>query len=342
VTLNKLQHITTGYLLGNRSGSNSSPSEITFSQAVLDGDAIQNARFIGGTAAQGLMFVNTSNVNVLTRYDVRPITTNGAASSIVQTDASGNINVKGLYIDSFDTIDVNTGTNTLLIKTPGGVTTFDAVGSTVGGTTVNIRGNTTLTGTLSVTANFSTSGTASISSASSITAATTVSGTEGNFSTHVKAPLLKAGADSSAIGSVEGNWSLTSGSRLIATYADLAEYYEGDKEYEVGTVLVFGGDKEVTTTQIHMDHRVAGVVSNTAAYVMNEGCPGIKVCVALQGRVPVKVVGVVKKGDILVAAAKPGYAIVNNDPKAGTIIGKALANKTDPAPGVVEAAVGRN
>ncbi len=347
VTLNKLQQITTGFLLGNRIGSNASPQEITFSQAVLDGDGIQNARFTGGTTTQGLMFVNTS-LPALSRYDVRPITTNGAATSIVQTDASGNINVKGLFIDSFDTIDVNTSTNTLLIKTPGGVTTFDAVGSTVGATTVNIRGNTTLTGTLSVTSNFSTSGTGTISSAGnmssggSITATTTVNGTEGNFTTHVRTPLIKAGADSSALGSIEGNWSLTTGSRLIATYADLAEYYEGDQDYEVGTVLVFGGEKEVTTTQLHMDHRVAGVVSNTAAYVMNESCPGTKVCVALQGRVPVKVVGMVKKGDMLVAAAKPGYAIVNNDPKPGTIIGKALANKTDPAPGVVEAVVGRS
>jgi hypothetical protein len=341
VTLNKLQQITTGFLLGNRSGSAASPSEITFSQAVLDGDGIQNARFVGGTATSGLMFVNTG-LPALSRYDVRPITTNGAASSIVQTDASGQINVKGLFIDSFDTIDVNTSTNTLLVKTPGGVTTFESVGSTVGGTTVNIRGNTTLTGTLSVSSNFSTSGTGNITSAGNISATGTVGGTEGNFSTHVRTPLIKAGADSSALGSIEGNWSLTTGSRLIATYADLAEYYEGDQDYEVGTVLIFGGDKEVTTTQLHMDHRVAGVVSNTAAYVMNESCPGTKVCVALQGRVPVKVVGMVKKGDMLVAAAKPGYAIVNNDPKPGTIIGKSLANKTDPAPGVVEVVVGRS
>jgi hypothetical protein len=341
VTLNKLQHITTSNLLGNRSGSNASPVEITFNQAVIDGDGIQNARFSGGTANSGLMFVDTS-LPAASRYDVKPVTNNGAANSYVRTDASGNINVKGLFIDSFDTIDVNTSTNTLLIKTPGGVTTFDSVGSTVGATTVNIRGNTTLTGTLSVSSNFSTSGSGTITSASSITATTTVAGTEGNFSTHVRTPLLKAGADNSSVGSVEGNWSLTTGSRFLATYADLAEYYEGDAEYEVGTVLIFGGEKEVTTTQLHMDRRVAGVVSNTAAYIMNDACPGIKTCVALQGRVPVKVVGVVRKGDILVAAAKPGYAIVNNDPKAGTIIGKALAEKLDNAPGMVEVAVGRN
>jgi hypothetical protein len=338
VTLGKLQHITTGYLLGNRIGSNASPAAITFGQAVIDGDGVQHQSFIGGTSTAGLMFANTANP-IATRYDVKPVTTNGAATSIVQTDASGKINVKGLIIDSFSTIEV-VGT-TLSIKTPGGVTTFESVGSTPGATTVNIRGNTTLTGTLSVSSNLSTSGTGSITSATSVSATTTVGGTEGNFSTHVKTPLIKAGADNAALGSIEGNWSLTSGSKLIATYADLAEYYEGDQDYEVGTVLIFGGEREVTTTQLHMDRRVAGVVSASAAYIMNDACPGIKVCVALQGRVPVKVVGMVKKGDILVAAAKPGHAIVNNDPSAGTIIGKALAAKTDAAPGVVEVAVGR-
>lgn len=338
VTLGKLQYITTGYLLGNRIGSNASPAEITFNQAVIDGDGVLNARFIGGTSATGVMFVTTGNP-VATRYDVKPVTNAGGATSILQTDANGKINVKGLIIDGFSTIEVVS--NTLSIKTPGGVTTFDSIGSTVGATTVNIRGNTTLTGTLGVSSNFSTSGTGSITSASSISATTTVGGTQGNFSTHVTTPLLKAGADKDANGSIEGNWSLTTGSKLIATYADLAEYYEGDQDYEVGSVLIFGGEKEVTTTQLHMDRRVAGVVSNSAAYIMNKDCPGIKVCVALQGRVPVKVVGMVKKGDILVAAAKPGHAIVNNDPSAGTIIGKALAAKTDAAPGVVEVAVGR-
>ena len=60
-----------------------------------------------------------------------------------------------------------------------------------------------------------------------------------------------------------------SNKRFEATYADLAEYYEGDVEYEVGTVLVFGGDKEVTTTDTKGDTRVAGVVSDLSAYTMN-------------------------------------------------------------------------
>jgi hypothetical protein len=151
---------------------------------------------------------------------------------------------------------------------------------------------------------------------------------------------ISTGAAATA-GTITGNWSLTTGSRLQATYADLAEYYEGDREYAVGTVLVFGGDKEVTESTTHRTTRVAGVVSDQSAYIMNAGCPGIKTCVALQGRVPVNVIGAVAKGDMLVASSIPGYAVVDNDPKVGTVIGKAVGVKTDSDRGIVEAVVGR-
>ena len=151
---------------------------------------------------------------------------------------------------------------------------------------------------------------------------------------------ITTGAAATA-GTITGNWSLTAGSRMQATYADLAEYYEGDREYAVGTVLVFGGDKEVTESTTHRTTRVAGVVSDQSAYIMNASCPGIKTCVALQGRVPVNVIGTVAKGDMLVASSIPGYAVVDNDPKVGTVIGKAVGVKTDTDRGTVEAVVGR-
>ena len=151
---------------------------------------------------------------------------------------------------------------------------------------------------------------------------------------------LSTGA-ATTTGTVTGRWSLTTNSRFEATYADLAEYYEGDREYEIGTVLVFGGDKEVTESTIHRTTRVAGVVSDQSAYIMNSGCPGIKACVALQGRVPVKVIGPVAKGDMLVASSIPGYAVVDNDPKVGSVIGKAVGTKADSDRGMVEAVVGR-
>jgi len=140
------------------------------------------------------------------------------------------------------------------------------------------------------------------------------------------------------VGNLTGNWQLTSGSRLTATYADLAEYYEADSEYEPGTVLEFGGDKEVTLANDGTT-RVAGVVSTNPAYVMNSACAGIAVAIALQGRVPTKVRGKVHKGDMMISGGD-GYARPSISPVMGTVIGKALEN-FDGIEGVIEVAVGR-
>ena len=162
----------------------------------------------------------------------------------------------------------------------------------------------------------------------------------GNTNGNVTTTSITTGAAATA-GSFTGNWSLTTGSRMEATYADLAEYYEGDTEYAVGTVVVFGGDKEVTQSTEHNTTRIAGVVSDQSAYTMNSECPGIKALVALQGKVPVNVIGTVAKGDMLVASSIPGYAVVNNDPKVGSVIGKAISTKADGDRGTVNAVVGK-
>ena len=132
------------------------------------------------------------------------------------------------------------------------------------------------------------------------------------------------------------------GTATSAQYADLAENYLGDNSYEPGTVLVFGGQNEVTTTDRKGDRRVAGVVSTNPAHLMNSEMFGDFVnAVALTGRVPCKVLGRVEKGDLLVTSAIPGYAIVDNDPKIGTVIGKAVASKDTDDRGTVEVVVGR-
>jgi len=139
-------------------------------------------------------------------------------------------------------------------------------------------------------------------------------------------------------GTITGNWSLSAGSRLNATYADLAEYYEADAHYSSGTVLAFGGDKEVTIAE-DGTNKVAGVVSTDPAYVMNMKCKGEHiVALALQGRVPTKVRGTISKGDMLVSGGD-GYARPATSPVMGTVIGKALANFT--GEGIIEVAVGR-
>jgi hypothetical protein len=133
------------------------------------------------------------------------------------------------------------------------------------------------------------------------------------------------------------------GKATSAQYADLAENYLADTDYDEGTVLIFGGDLEITASSVFNDRRVAGVVSTKPAHLMNSELKGDHVvAVALQGRVPVKVIGRVQKGDILVTSGKKGYAIVNNDPKVGTVIGKSLENKTTDGDGVVEAVVGKH
>ena len=132
------------------------------------------------------------------------------------------------------------------------------------------------------------------------------------------------------------------GTAAQAQYADLAENYVSDNAYEPGTVVVFGGSEEVTITNTKGDHRVAGVVSTNPAYLMNSHQEGDNVAaIALAGRVPCMVIGPVQKGDILVTSATAGFAVVNNTPSVGTVIGKSLETNTDNIKGIVEVVVGK-
>ena len=129
------------------------------------------------------------------------------------------------------------------------------------------------------------------------------------------------------------------GTATAAQYADLAEKYLADDVYEAGTVLEFGGNFEVTLAEIGTN-KVAGVVSTNPAYTMNSDLTGDHVvAVALQGRVPCKVLGKVRKGDMMISAGN-GYARSTTDPKLGTIIGKSLED-FDGVDGVIEVVVGR-
>lgn len=160
----------------------------------------------------------------------------------------------------------------------------------------------------------------------------------------VTATTLTTGASGTA-GTVTGNWSLSSGSKFQATYsADLAEYYTSDKKYEAGTVLVFGGENETTISTLENDTRVAGVVSANPAYTMNAQLEEVEnsVCVALQGRVPCKVVGKINKGDLIVTSGISGVAMAApNNVKVGSVIGKSLENYDSDHIGIIEVVVGR-
>ena len=126
-----------------------------------------------------------------------------------------------------------------------------------------------------------------------------------------------------------------SGTATTARYADLAEKYLADADYEVGTVMVVGGEKEVTASS-GFGQRAIGVVSANPAYMMNSELEG-GTYIALKGRVPVKVTGVINKGDRLIASnngcATAGVMHAND------VFAIALESKADAGDGVVEAVI---
>ena len=174
---------------------------------------------------------------------------------------------------------------------------------------------------------------------SSVTAGTNLNGggTSGGVTLNLDTALTGM-ASASFSGTVTAN--LFNGTATQARYADLAEKYESDGNYQAGTVVVFGGEKEITVTNQANSPRVAGVISTEPAYMMNSEAEGQYV--ALRGRVPCKVIGPVKKGDVLITSSRPGFAETSSDPAfvgAACIVGKALGEWDSPSEGVVEIVV---
>ena len=142
------------------------------------------------------------------------------------------------------------------------------------------------------------------------------------------------------IGSSSKKYSTVYAKATSAEYADLAEIYESDAEYEVGTVVIFGGKKEITISKEGNDIRVAGVISENPAYLMNSNATGLPV--ALMGKVKCKVVGHINKGDML--SSHPlhnGVAKKTHDPQVGEVIGKALEDYDSEEIGTINIVVGR-
>lgn len=147
----------------------------------------------------------------------------------------------------------------------------------------------------------------------------------------LKADTLSTGASANA-GQITGDWSLTSGSRLQATYSDLAERFAADAVYPAGTVLKIGGMHEVTIEDRDNSADVIGVVSHDYAYLMNRdaGTDDTHPALALAGRVPVRTVGPVIKGARLVSAGNGcARAARETDDLSLSVIGRALENKLD-------------
>jgi hypothetical protein len=319
VALTEIANIGNGAILGNLTGSATYPRELTAGQVVSGG-------------LDSLFSTNGAVTRTGTgTYAITGITDSGLVSSLVKTDSNGYIDVRGLKLNSSTGLILETSGTTLNLKTPGGIAVISAAGASEAATTVTLKGQFVL-------------GASSTLVASSATTATTatnannlnVGGTYRSASTAATANTIAA---RDASGDLYAN--LFQGTATSARYADLAEYYASDVEYEPGTVLIFGGDAEVTVSKLHSDTRLAGVVTTNPGFIMNQDLTGTRVCIALQGRVPVKVVGIVKKGDMLTTAGIAGHATKSMNPAIGTIIGKALEDKLYSEAGVIEVAIGR-
>ena len=206
------------------------------------------------------------------------------------------------------------------------------IGTTTPSTKLQISGTTTSTAfagplTGDVTGNLSSSGANTMGSLTM----------SGNISSQNILPSANTTYD---IGSSVLGYNVVYAKATSAQYADLAEIYEADDSYDAGTVVVFGGDKEITIGSTGNDTRVAGVISQNPAYLMNSKATGLPV--ALQGKVKCKVAGFIRKGDMLATHNSfEGVAKKTSEPAPGTIIGKALQDYDSTEIGTIDIVVGR-
>ena len=215
----------------------------------------------------------------------------------------------------------------IMTNPAGGQTVLSGASPAITGATVSVTGNVTggniLTGGLiSVTGNI-TGGNLSVGSGT-----VTLGG------------IVNGSANATGnIGSATSYFNTVFAKATSAQYADLAEKYAADADYAPGTVVQFGGSAEVTLCVSDACSRVAGVISTNPSYRMNDGLVSAHTAmVALTGRVPTRVTGTVRKGDMMVSAGD-GVARAEADPAVGTVIGKALADSEGDA--VIEVVVGR-
>jgi hypothetical protein len=371
VAINGVQQLpTTAYAI--------SGTTLTFTEAPASGDVI-DSRILTTTSSitalqNGNSSVGISNTNGNIVTDVNGATIITVSPGLV--DIQGNLTVSGNATLSGNILGdrIQNGTTSLDIQSPNGnanisiggtsnVAVFTTAGLNVTGiisATGNITGSyifgngSQLTGIDATAIQNGTSSLAVISSGGNIrgniagaTVTTTyasglnVTGVISANGTITGGNIATAGTITGASVSVSGTVTGTSfvGVATSAQYADLAEKYTADAEYAPGTVVSFGGAAEVTAST-DADTRVAGVVSTNPAFTMNnELVADHVVTVAFTGRVPCRVTGTVRKGDLMVSAGR-GLARAEAAPAAGTIIGKALANH-DGAEGTIEVVVGR-
>ena len=265
-------------------------------------------------------------------------------TSNVSAGASSNVTV-GVAGTSDVVVWATTGEYvTGVVSATGNITGGNVSGTNLTGTlTTAAQTNITSVGTLSLLSVTGNTSSGNLLTNGIVSATGNVYGA--NFIGNVTPP---PGGAISTTGNVSGDI-LSATGNVIATYfvgtatesqyADVAENYTADADYEPGTVLEFGGNKEVTIASDETP-RVAGIVSSNPAHLMNSMLNSEYIVpVALIGRVPCKVRGAIAKGDMLISAGD-GYARAKQNPIMGTVIGKALEASTGDH-SIIEVVVGR-
>jgi fibronectin-binding autotransporter adhesin len=335
-----------------------------------------NLRTAGQISATG----NITGGNVLGGANVNATIHTGTTVSVTGNVTGGNLLISGSISDSAQldinttagnanivltpngTGNVNTGANVSVTGniTSGNLITGGGSGGNITGAnvisantvtvTANVTGGNILTGGLiSVTGNI-TGGNLLISGAILDSAQLDIQTTAGNANivltpngtgnVNISANIMPTANATANIGSATSSFNTVFAMATSAQYADLAEMYEADAAYAPGTVLEFGGDKEVTISNTPFSPLIVGVVSTNPAYLMNSTAQGkYMAAIALVGRVPTQVIGPVSKGAMMISAGE-GRAKACAAPVMGTVIGKALQDHPG-GPGMIEIVVGR-
>lgn len=323
---------------GNISNSFSVGNVLTVGNVINTVDLNSNGNVIFSGPFANIANLVTSNITA------NADTGNGQFSGN-WTVASGNFTVSSG--------DLSVGNNITAVGTITGGAIVTGGDITVAGNS-SVTGNSLISGNLSVTGNISAKGattqiqynnSGNLDGSVGLTWAAsgqrlsipnaTVAGT-------LTTTLITTGAPSTP-GSLTGTWTLTTGSRLNATYADLAERFAADDVYDAGTVVELGGSNEITIVKSDLSDKVFGVVSDTAGHIMNSmaGDDSTHPPIAMSGRVKVKAKGLISKGDRLVSAGNGiARSAANNEATSFNVIGRALENKQTEGIGHVLAAVG--
>jgi hypothetical protein len=299
---------------------------------------------------------NASNVTVDSSFvNVAVNGTNVAAFSSQSLSLTGFLNVSGNVLGStasFGAINstgfINTTANVSAAVYTGGAISITGLINTLGNIICSVLDAGSIECTGIVYANSTAQSTSTTTGALEVLGGVGIVGNlnvgDGTLSggTHkFQGNIVPFSSNTYTLGTNTAWWTIAYSKAVQAQYADLAENYTSDSDYAPGTVLVFGGEAEVTQSTASHDPRIAGIVSTNPAYLMNGAVPGIPV--ALQGRVPCQVLGPVAKGDRLVASQHPGIAQrLNKDLyEPGCIIGKALQAIETTTISTIEVVVGR-